>query len=59
MGTKKAKDDVDYEDPAKIPSKHCSVCDHWEGKFRCELVAGHIEPTAWCKLFEFMGKILQ
>ena len=46
------KSEVEYEDPAK-KSNHCSMCRHFIARnHTCELVAGIINPKAWCDKFE-------
>ncbi len=42
---------VQYENPAKDPRYHCSICEHYLNK-ACEIVQGKIDPKAWCKEFK-------
>lgn len=46
------KTEVGFEHPAKGPD-HCSECVHFEkrGPHTCEIVAGKIEGTDWCRKF--------
>ena len=48
---KRSKSSVAYENPAKNPAKHCSICTHYQRGGSCELVAGQIAPGAWCRLY--------
>lgn len=34
------------------PPPQCGACHHFDGKGSCEIVAGPINPQAWCCLFE-------
>jgi len=51
---KRAKSSVDYSQGGD----YCGVCTHFTGenekteKGKCELVAGVIEESYWCRLFE-------
>lgn len=51
-----SKYQVQYENPAKDPKKHCSICKHYiKGNTQlgtCEIVRGIIDPEAWCKKFK-------
>jgi hypothetical protein len=33
-------------------TRHCGVCEHFRKPKSCVLVAGDIDPGAWCRLFE-------
>jgi hypothetical protein len=46
---KKTKKEVNYS-KGYAPA-HCGICTHYSAK-TCELVAGKIDPSMWCKLFE-------
>ena len=49
---KKAKEEVNFESPAKGPD-HCGQCTHYRPlSRRCNIVAGAIGPGDWCKLFK-------
>lgn len=43
---------VQYENPAKDPRYHCSICEHYVNKTTCQIVQGKIDPEAWCNKFE-------
>ncbi len=47
---------VQYENPAKVSSKHCSICEHYLNKTTCEIVQGKIDPEAWCNKYERKSK---
>lgn len=46
---KRSKESVDYGKGHK--DSHCSICRHYTSG-SCELVAGKIDPSYWCKLFK-------
>jgi hypothetical protein len=52
---KRTKIDVAYT-TAGTKSEHCSICDHYIAKDKCEVVQGTINPGGWCKLFRLPGK---
>lgn len=31
---------------------HCGICAHFRAPESCEIVAGRINPQAWCRYFE-------
>lgn len=33
------------------PDAHCGICRHFEKPDACEIVAGVIKPSMWCKFF--------
>jgi hypothetical protein len=33
------------------PGAHCGICRHFEPPHACEIVAGRIVKSAWCKHF--------
>ena len=43
---------VQYENPAKDPKKHCSICEHYINKTTYEIVQGKINPEGWCNKYE-------
>lgn len=47
---KKTKREVDYSRGMK--KSHCAICVHYQSPGACELVAGRIDPSYWCKLFK-------
>ena len=47
---KMAKTQVRYGRGAM--TRHCSICAHFQPPKSCALVAGTIDPAAWCRLFE-------
>lgn len=49
---KLSKPEVRYENPAQMPSHNCAVCGHFVHPDGCLLVAGDIDPDAWCELWE-------
>jgi hypothetical protein len=50
MADKLAKADVQYG-PGKR-TERCYVCEHFIPAHGCELVAGRIQPDAWCNRFK-------
>lgn len=52
IGTKKTKNEVGYEHPAK-GAKHCEDCRFFEvkGPKQCLKVQGKILPQDWCRLW--------
>jgi hypothetical protein len=55
--------DYDEDDPKKrskasvnyskgTMKEHCGLCTHFQTPNACELVAGHIVPSYWCRLFK-------
>jgi len=58
MTEKRTKEEVNYS--LGMPQRHCGNCRHFIPEFRgkpykeaaCELVAGQIKPSMWCKLWE-------
>jgi hypothetical protein len=48
MNKKDTKAQAEYEDPAKNPTKHCSLCQYFRTNYTCAKVQGGISPKAWC-----------
>lgn len=46
---KRTQKSVNYSPGTR--AEHCGICRHFEPPHRCELVAGHIVPSYWCRLF--------
>jgi len=55
--------DYDADDPSKrskasvnyskgMPESHCGICRYFQPPNACQLVAGHIVPDYWCRLFK-------
>jgi len=47
---KRSKESVNYS--KGHPDAHCGICKHFQPPHECELVAGHIVTSYWCRLFE-------
>jgi hypothetical protein len=51
--TKKDKSEVQYTPIAHMKSERCDRCKHFRPLYeKCDLVKGHINPGAWCDLWE-------
>jgi hypothetical protein len=46
---KRTKESVNYS--KGNTAEHCGICKHFQTPNACELVAGHIVPSYWCRLF--------
>jgi hypothetical protein len=46
---KRSKESVNYSKGNM--AEHCGICKHFQTPNGCELVAGHIVPSFWCRLF--------
>jgi len=46
--------------PDGSPSEHCSICLHWfvgtipSAEGTCQIVAGSINPSGWCRYFRHL-----
>lgn len=57
MENKSSKAAVQYE-PVATGKDKCEDCEHYiPGEKRCRIVAGTIEPGAWCKEFSRKSRI--
>lgn len=45
------KEQAGYEVPAADPNTTCGICVHFTSG-TCGIVAGLIEPYAWCRFYE-------
>ena len=48
-GGKRTQASVNYSKGTR--AEHCGICRHFQPPHACELVAGHIVPAWWCRLF--------
>lgn len=51
MTAKYTKQEVAYTDKGHKDS-HCSICRHWQGGGRCEIVNGKVVAGGWCEHFK-------
>lgn len=51
MTAKYTKQEVAYTDAGHNDS-HCSICRHWQGGGRCEIVTGKVVAGGWCEHFK-------
>lgn len=50
-GAKISKQKANYGGGMK--KAHCAICKHFKAPDACEVVAGRINPQAWCKFYEY------
>ena len=46
------KAEVAYTDDHGTSDEQCSKCEHYCNPTTCDIVAGIIRPTGWCKRFK-------